>query len=117
MQAASDIFLGWVTAYGTDGMRRDFYVRQLWDGKGSADVDLMDPFDLAAYGGMCGWTLARAHARSGDRVAIGAYLGGGTTFDEAIADFAEAYTDQNERDYEAMMAAVKDGALAVESGI
>jgi uncharacterized protein (DUF2252 family) len=117
MQAASDIFLGWVTADGTDGMRRDFYVRQLWDGKGSADVDLMDPFDLAAYGGMCGWTLARGHARSGDRVAIAAYLGGGTTFDEAIADFAEAYADQNERDYEAMMAAVEAGRLEVESGI
>jgi uncharacterized protein (DUF2252 family) len=117
MQASSDIFLGWVSAEGTDGVRRDFYVRQLWDGKGSANVELMDPDDLGAYAALCGWTLARAHARSGDRVAIGAYLGGGSAFDEAIADFAEPYADQNERDYEEMMAAVKAGRLEVKSGI
>ena len=117
MQASSDIFLGWVTAGGVDDVHRDFYVRQLWDGKASANVELMAPRDLGIYGEMCSWTLARAHARSADRVAIGSYLGGGTPFDEAIADFAEAYADQNERDYEAMMAAVKDGRIAVETGI
>jgi uncharacterized protein (DUF2252 family) len=116
MQTASDIFLGWVTADGIDG-RRDFYVRQLWDGKGSANIELMTPSDLSVYAKLCGWTLARAHARSGDRVAIGAYLGSGTVFDEAIADFAEAYADQNERDYEAMLTAVKDGRITPETGL
>jgi uncharacterized protein (DUF2252 family) len=117
MQAAGDIFLGWVSADGIDGRHRNFYVRQLWDGKLSADVEVMAPDDMAAYGRMCGWTLARAHARSGDRIAIAAYLGGGSAFDEAIADFAEAYADQNERDYEAMRAAVDDGRIAVETGL
>jgi uncharacterized protein (DUF2252 family) len=118
MQAASDIFLGWVTVEsGLDGSRHEFYVRQLWDGKGSANVDGMRPSDMAIYARLCGWTLARAHARSGDRIAIAAYLGGGTTFDEAIADFAEAYADQNERDYAEMMSAVQDGRIAVEEGL
>ena len=118
MQAASDTLLGWVTVdSGIDGRRRDFYVRQLWDQKGSVDVGLFKPAELARYGAVCGWTLARAHARSGDRIAISAYLGGGKAFDEAIADFSEAYADQNERDYKAMVDAVKDGRIEAESGI
>jgi uncharacterized protein (DUF2252 family) len=117
MQGASDILLGWVTGEGIDGQRRDFYVRQLWDDKLSADVALMSPSDLVLYAKLCGWTLARAHARSGDRVAIGAYLGSGTAFDEAIGDFAEAYADHNERDYAEMVGAVKSGHLAVEAGV
>jgi uncharacterized protein (DUF2252 family) len=99
IQAASDVLLGWLTAEGYDGKPRDFYVRQLWDGKRSLEVELMGPAQLARYGRVCGWTLARAHARSGDRVAIASYLGSGATFDEAVSDFAEAYADQNERDY------------------
>ncbi|HEX3262173.1 MAG TPA: DUF2252 family protein, partial [Solirubrobacterales bacterium] len=116
MQAASDIFLGWVTS-GEDNGTRHFYVRQLWDGKRSVEVELMDPSDLAVYGELCGWTLARGHARSGDRIAIGAYLGGGSTFDEAVADFAEAYADQNERDYAELMRAVEAEEIAVERGV
>jgi uncharacterized protein (DUF2252 family) len=117
MQAASDVFLGWVTVEGIDGERRDFYVRQLWDGKGSANVDLMSPSELALYAKLCGSTLARAHARSGDRIAIASYLGGGTVFDEAVADFAEAYADQNDQDYAAMIDAVKGGRITVETGL
>jgi uncharacterized protein (DUF2252 family) len=117
MQAASDIFLGWVTAEGIDGRRRDFYVRQLWDGKWSANLDLMTPTDLAVYAELCGWTLARAHARSGDRIALAAYLGGGVSFDEAVADFAEAYADQNERDYQTMLDAASDGRIPVTPSI
>jgi uncharacterized protein (DUF2252 family) len=116
MQAASDIFLGWVTG-GEGDERRHFYVRQLWDGKRSVEVDLMGPSDLAIYGQLCGWTLARAHARSGDRIAIAAYLGKGSTFDEAVADFAEAYADQNERDYADLLQAVEAGEIAVERGV
>ena len=118
MQAASDIFLGWVTSDGRgDGRKRDFYVRQLWDGKQSAEVDLMDPAGLARYGQLCGWTLARAHARSGDRVAIASYLGSGSLFDEAVADFAEAYADQNRRDYDALVRDAKAGDLEVKEGV
>jgi hypothetical protein len=106
-----------VTAEGIDGQRRDFYVRQLWDAKLSADVGLMSPSDLVLYAKLCGWTLARAHARSGDRIAIGAYLGSGSAFDEAIGDFAEAYADQNQRDYDEMVGAVKSGRLAVDAGV
>jgi uncharacterized protein (DUF2252 family) len=113
MQATSDVFLGWLRTRGLDGEQRDFYVRQLWDGKWSAEVELMEPDQLANYGRVCGWTLARAHARSGDRVAIAAYLGGGTAFDEAVADFAEVYADQIERDYESLLGEVKAGRLAV----
>ena len=94
MQAASDIFLGWLSMDGIDRKRRDFYVRQLWDGKGSVVIEEMTPRAMTIYAGLCGWTLARAHARSGDRTAIAAYLGGGTRFDEALASFAEAYADQ-----------------------
>ncbi len=114
LQAASDLFLGWVTATGVDGEARDFYVRQLWDWKGSARVDLLSPRGMAVYGQVCGATLARAHARSGDRIAIGAYLGRKPTFDDAITDFAEAYADQNEKDYEALIGAVDEGRLEAE---
>jgi uncharacterized protein (DUF2252 family) len=115
MQAASDVFLGWVTAEGVDGRQRHFYVRQLWDGKGSADVERMSPADLAVYASLCGEALARAHARSGDRVAIASYLGKGEVFDAAMARFAESYADQNERDYERVAAAAESGEIQVES--
>lgn len=117
MQAASDLFLGWVTAEGADGERRDFYVRQLWDQKGSALVDLMNPREMSDYARVCSWTLARAHARSGDRIAIAAYLGGGKSFDRAVAEFAEAYADLNERDYRALRAAVDEGRVVAEEGV
>ncbi len=117
MQAASDIFLGWVEAEGLDAQSRHFYVRQLWDGKGSADPERMSPRELGLYGGLCARTLARAHARSGDRVAIAAYLGGGTAFDKAIGEFAERYADQNEADYAALLEAEKRGEIEVERGL
>jgi uncharacterized protein (DUF2252 family) len=117
MQASSDIFLGWDQVAGIDGVRRDFYVRQLRDWKGSADTDVMVPRGMAIYARLCGWTLARAHARSGDRIAIAAYLGSGKTFDHAIASFAESYADQNERDYDALQQAAADGRIIVESGL
>ena len=117
MQAASDIFLGWLTAEGPDGKERDFYVRQLWDGKGSAEIETMDPTGMTMYGRLCGWTLARAHARSGDRVAIASYLGKGEAFDRAMCDFAEAYADQNEADYKDFMAAISKGGLKAETGV
>jgi hypothetical protein len=117
MQAASDIFLGWDrAAVGLDGQSHDFYVRQLWDWKISADVAVMAPGELQVYGKMCSWTLARAHARSGDRIAISAYLGKGEALDVALAEFAVAYADQNERDYRALMAAVKKGRVKAEAG-
>jgi uncharacterized protein (DUF2252 family) len=116
-QAASDIFLGWLRTTGLDGEERDFYVRQLWDGKGSAQVDVMPHQGMTMYGKICGSTLARAHARSGDRIAIAAYLGGGQSFDQAIAEFAEAYADQNERDYKAVKGAVKDGRVTAREGL
>jgi uncharacterized protein (DUF2252 family) len=100
LQAAGDILLGWIGSEGPDGVRRDFYVRQLWDWKISADVATMAHAVLKGYARICGWTLARGHARSGDRVAIGAYLGSSDTFDRAVADFAVAYADQNQRDFE-----------------
>jgi uncharacterized protein (DUF2252 family) len=106
LQAASDILLGWISTPGLDGVERDFYIRQLRDWKVSVDFSVMTPNAMSAYAGMCGWTLARGHARSDDRVAIAAYLGSGDVFDRAIADFATAYADQNERDYNAMAAAV-----------
>ena len=102
MQAASDIMLGWLRVDDLDGVVRDFYVRQLWDAKGSALVEAMDPRAMRVYAELCGWTLARAHARSGDRVAIASYLGRSDIFDRALATFAEAYADQNERDYDAL---------------
>ncbi len=117
MQAASDIFLGWISGTDPDGVTRDFYVRQLWDGKGSAQVERMTPETMGLYGKLCGWTLARAHARSGDRVAIASYLGKGESFDRAMADFAEAYADQNESDFEEFESAVKKGRLKSVSGL
>jgi uncharacterized protein (DUF2252 family) len=114
MQAASDSFLGWCPAVGVDGRERDFYVRQLWDGKGSTDVDAMNPRAMEVYARMCGWTLARAHARSGDSIAIGAYLGSGDAFDSAIAEFSSLYADQNERDHAALVAAIDSGQVEAE---
>ena len=114
-QATGDILLGWLTATGPDSKKRDFYVRQLWDQKGSAIVDLMSPRTMGLYAQLCGAILARAHARSGDRIAIAGYLGGGDTFDRAIAEFAAAYADQNEDDYRALKRAADDGRITVES--
>jgi uncharacterized protein (DUF2252 family) len=113
-QASSDIFLGWDRAFDLGGVGKDFYVRQLWDGKMSAQIDLMEPAVLEVYGEICASTLARAHARSGDRIAIASYLGTGSTFDRAIADFAVAYADQNDRDYETVVAAIDTGELEVD---
>jgi uncharacterized protein (DUF2252 family) len=117
MQATGDILLGWLTADNPDGVQRQFYLRQLWDGKGSAEIELMGPEGMAIYAELCGWTLARAHARSGDSIAISAYLGGGDRFDRAIADFANAYADQNEDDYATLTDAVGAGRIAVETGV
>ena len=117
MQVDTDIFLGWLRATATDDTARDYYVRQLWDWKLGADVELMSPTRMAVYGTLCGWTLARAHARSGDRVAIGAYLGSGKAFDRAIGAFAEAYADQNERDHAELEKAVRAGRIAAERGV
>ena len=117
MQATSDIFLGYTSVVGTDDVKRDYYFRQLRDWKGSAVVEAMDPDGLAVYARMCGKALARAHARSGDRVAIASYLGSSTTFDKAIAEFAALYADQNERDYDALLAAEADGRIEVRRGL
>lgn len=118
MQASSDIFLGWVHVdAGMDGRPRDFYVRQLKDWKGSVEIENMIPKGLATYGRLCGWTLARAHARSGDRIAIAAYLGGGDSFDRAVLRFAEAYAEQNERDYGQLRAAVESGRIVAETAL
>jgi uncharacterized protein (DUF2252 family) len=115
MQASSDIFLGYQrTEAGLDGRPRDFYVRQLRDWKFSAPVETMVPRGMRMYGELCGWTLARAHARSGDRIAIAAYLGGSDVFDKAITQFAAAYADQNERDYNALVDAVASGRITAE---
>jgi uncharacterized protein (DUF2252 family) len=116
-QAASDIMLGWIQGTGLDGVNRDFYVRQLWDGKGSALVELMNPRAMNLYAKLCGNTLAKAHARSGDAIAIASYLGAGDPFDRALASFAEAYADQNERDYNALQEAVASGRVAAETGL
>ena len=115
-QGASDLMLGWLRTSDVDGNRRDYYVRQLWDAKGSALVELMDPAALAYYAGVCGRTLARAHARAGDSVAIASYLGRGSSFDRALADFAEAYADQNERDYAVVCDAADARRITVDSG-
>ena len=117
MQAASDIMLGWLRTPGIDGVERDFYIRQLWDGKGSAIIEAMNPVAMAEYARVCGWTLARAHARSGDAVAIAGYLGSGDSFDRAMASFAETYADQNDADYAALRHAVDSGRIAVETGL
>ena len=117
MQAASDILLGWLREKGADNEPRDFYVRQLWDQKGSVSTETMPPRLLEDYGRLCGWTLAKAHARAGDPVAIAAYLGKGDVFDKALAGFAETYADQNERDYAALEHAVKEGRVEAETGL
>jgi uncharacterized protein (DUF2252 family) len=118
MQAASDIFLGWIrNKEGLDGKPRDFYVRQLWDWKTSADLETILPRGLELYGQACGWTLARAHARSSDRIAIATYLGKSDVFDRAVADFAVAYADQNERDYQSLVDAAKAGRIEVQEGL
>jgi uncharacterized protein (DUF2252 family) len=111
VQAASDIFLGWERTLGLDGEPRDFYVRQLWDGKLSTDLATLDPGELQVYGEMCGWTLARGHARSGDRIGIAAYLGSGANFDRAVSEFAFAYAEQNARDFAAFQQAARDGRI------
>ncbi len=114
MQAASDIFLGWTKGYQEN---RFLYWRQLRDMKGSADVESLQAFGLEFYGRLCGWTLARAHARSGDAVAMAAYLGKNDRFDVAMTDFSERYADQNERDYEAFLAAIESGRLEAVEGL
>jgi len=118
MQATSDIFLGWVhLVAGLDGRDRDFYVRQLRDWKFSLDISALIPRGMRMYGELCGWTLARAHARSGDRIAIASYLGNSDVFDKAVAQFAVAYADQNEKDHDALVQAVKSGRIAAEQGV
>ena len=117
MQTASDIFLGWQRAKDIDGQTRDYYIRQLHDWKGSAHVDTLRVHGATRYARMCGATLARAHARSGDWIAIAAYLGKGDRFDEAVAEFSAAYADQNERDYEALVRAVRSGRVSAQTGL
>ncbi len=118
MQASSDIFLGWIhVESGADGRERDFYARQLKDWKGSAEIEQMVPEGMAAYGRLCGWTLARAHARSGDRIAIAAYLGASNKFDRAVLEFSQAYAEQNARDYKALEDAVSSGRIQAETGV
>ncbi len=116
MQAASDIYLGWTSGFGRDE-RRHFYWRQLRDMKGSVEIDKLRPVGLALYAGICGWTLARAHARSGDPVAIAAYLGDSDAFDQSITDFSERYADQNERDYAEFVKAIRKGRLEAVTGV
>ncbi|MDQ0931500.1 DUF2252 domain-containing protein [Streptomyces turgidiscabies] len=115
MQATSDIFLGWERVEGLDGRQRDFYVRQLRDWKGVAVAEDMVPRGMRTFGALCGATLARAHARSGDRIAIASYLGGGDSFDRALVTFAESYADQNERDHQALVDAVSNGQVSAEA--
>jgi hypothetical protein len=119
IQAAGDIFLGWLHAAHDpgDGTPRDFYLRQLWDSKTSAEIGSMRPSEMALYARLCAWTLARAHARSGDPIAIAAYLGTSDVFDRAIAAFAEAYADQNERDYAALLDAIATGRVTAQTGV
>jgi len=117
MQTAGDIMLGWNRITGADRVERDFYMRQLWDQKGSADIDTMDRKDLTLYAKLCGQALARAHARSGDSVAIASYMGGGDALDIALAEFAETYADQNERDYAALKRAAESGRITATPGL
>ena len=119
IQATGDIFLGWlhVRQSPVDGQPRDFYGRQLKDWKGSAEIDQMDPERMAIYGNLCGWTLARAHARTGDRIAIASYLGNGPKFDRAILEFSDAYAEQNDRDYQQLVEAVNSGRIVAETGL
>jgi hypothetical protein len=117
MQTSGDIFLGSQRVPGLDGQDLDLYVRQLLDWKGSAVIDRMRPKGMATYAAMCGWTLARAHARSGDRIAIAAYLGPSSRFDEAVAHFAEAYADLNQTDHSRLETAALEGRLEVQTGV
>jgi uncharacterized protein (DUF2252 family) len=118
MQASSDIFLGWQrTPSPIEDRTRDFYIRQLRDWKFSMDIEAMVPRGMRIYAQLCGWTLARAHARSGDRIAIASYLGASDTFDQAITEFASAYADQNEKDHEALLAAVDSGRITAEKDL
>ena len=118
MQATSDIFLGWVhQPKGLDGQARDFYGRQLRDWKGSAEIEQMVPEGMGVYGELCGWTLARAHARSGDRIAIASYLGSGNTFDRAVLEFSKAYAEQNQRDYQRLADAAASGRIDARPGL
>jgi uncharacterized protein (DUF2252 family) len=118
MQASSDILLGWLHVLSPlDGEQRDFYGRQLKDWKGSADIDQLRPEGMLIYGRLCGWTLARAHARSGDRIAISSYLGAGGNFDRAILEFSRAYAEQNAQDYQRLVDAVKSGKIKAETGV
>ncbi len=117
MQAASDIFLGWQRVDDIDGQRRDYYIRQYQDWKGSAEVDALSVGGATLYAQLCGAALARAHARWGDRIAIASYLGNSDAFDRAIADFSAVYADQNEKDYRAMVKAVKSGRLPARTGL
>jgi uncharacterized protein (DUF2252 family) len=117
MQAATDIFLGWVRVTGLDGLKRDFYMRQLWDWKASADIDAMSPEVLTTYGQICGWILARAHARTGDVIAIGSYLGESDSFDRAITQFAGSYADQNVEDHRALLDAIAAGTVTAQSDV
>jgi uncharacterized protein (DUF2252 family) len=117
MQAVSDIFLGWIRVTGIDDVRRDFYLRQLRDWKGSVEVEFVRPEGIGPYGELCGWTLARAHARSGDPVAVAAYLGGSASFDEAVHSFAVSYADQNERDHQSLLDAIASGRITAEAGV
>jgi uncharacterized protein (DUF2252 family) len=111
MQASSDMLLGWTRVPGIDGVWRDFYVRQMWDWKTSPDLEAMDHLAMGVYARVCGWTLARAHARSGNRYSIAAYLGSGRTFTRAMQQFADAYADQNQRDYEAFLRAIAEDRI------
>ena len=117
MQATGDIFLGWQRVDGADGQKHDYYMRQLWDWKASANIEAMTPELLNFYGQVCGWTLARAHAKSGDAIAIGEYLGTSASFDNAMAAFASAYADQNERDFAELTAAIAAGRITAQAGI
>jgi hypothetical protein len=117
MQGATDVFLGWQRINGIDGVTRDYYLRQLHDWTGSFDLDDMLVSGATLYSRICGETLARAHARWGDRVAIATYLGKGDTFDRAVAEFSVAYADQNERDYERLTGAVRSGRIVALDGL
>jgi hypothetical protein len=117
MQAAGDVLLGWIRTEGVDGVERDFYVRQLWDWKYSVAIEKLEAELFAGYARLCGWTLARAHARTGDRVAIAAYLGAGDSFDNALAQMGEAYADTNERDHDALVNAVRTGRVKAETDV
>jgi hypothetical protein len=117
MQAASDSFLGWLhVARDLDGLGRDYYVRQLWDMKGSVPIESLSARELAVYAGVCGSTLARAHARSGDRASIAAYLGTNDLFERAICAFAETYADQNDHDFQSLAEAVRNGSVLAATG-